>query len=102
MTWCVILRHELIVSGTCLGSSFRFVIELVLRETVAVGCQEEVDFGLEPEAKTGLCLLVVCCFLAASIQQNSRHVVLSVEEKYLMKICTIMCSDQISAHLSII
>lgn len=78
------------------------MIEMVLREMVAVGCQEEVDFGLEPEAKAGLCLPIVCCFLAASIQQNSRHVVLSVEEKYLMKICTIMCSDQISAHLSII
>jgi len=105
MMWCVILRHELIVSGTCLGSTFRFVIELLLRETVAAVCQEEkVDFGLEPEAKAGLCLPVVCRFLAASVQQNSRHVLLSVEEKYLMKSCTIMCSDQISAavHLSII
>ncbi len=74
-------------------------------ETIAVGCREEVDFGLEPEAKAGLCLPVVCCFLAASIQQTSRHVLLSVEDKYLMKVCAIMrwCSDQISvaAYLSI-
>lgn len=65
---------------------------------------EEVDFGLEPEAKAGLCLPAVGRFLAASVQQNSGHVLLSVEERYLMKICTIQqCSDEMkspAAHLS--
>ncbi len=27
-----------------------------MMETIAVGCREEVNFGLEPEAKAGLCL----------------------------------------------